>query len=176
MPPQETTFGGKFFDEMRLLLEETFRLDELKILCMELDVIPDNVPGDTLRAKIHGLLDEFRRIGRLPELVEYCRQARPHKRWPDPSVEDLALLAEKIDLLALRNAMTSAFNVEDLKVLCFEIEALLQADNVPDEVNLEVVGGSGKAAIIVNLIDHLKRRQQIPYLVKAVRSNRPRII
>jgi hypothetical protein len=43
-------------------------------------------------------------------------------------------------------------------------------------VNLEIVGGSGIPAIVLNLIKHMERRRLLPYLVKAVRSARPGVI
>lgn len=83
---------------------------------------------------------------------------------------------EKIDPRALRNAMSTAFAKEDLEVLCADVETLMKEDGLSEQFNLEIVGGSGKVGIILNLIKHLENRRQLHYLVKAVRSTRPGII
>ena len=81
-----------------------------------------------------------------------------------------------IDSRALRIAMIPAFKVDDLQLLCDDVEALMLADGISDELDLEVVGGSSKPTMILNLIEHLKRRGQLKYLVQAVRTARPGII
>jgi len=43
-------------------------------------------------------------------------------------------------------------------------------------VNLEMVGGEGKRAKVLNLIQYLERRGYLSYLVSAVRKARPEII
>ena len=83
---------------------------------------------------------------------------------------------EKIDTRALRTAMIPVFSVDDLKLLCDDVEALMFEDNISGELDLEVVGGSSKPVMILNLIEYLKKRGQLPYLVKAVRTARPGII
>ncbi len=44
------------------------------------------------------------------------------------------------------------------------------------QVDPEIVGGSGKPAQVLNLIQYLDRRGYLDYLVKAVRRARPGII
>jgi tetraacyldisaccharide-1-P 4'-kinase len=43
-------------------------------------------------------------------------------------------------------------------------------------VNLEIVGGDGQTAVVLNLIKHMERRGLLSYLVKAVRNARPGLI
>lgn len=83
---------------------------------------------------------------------------------------------DRVDPRALRGAMIQAFSREDLEVLCADMEQELKNAGRDEPVNLEIVGGSGKSAIVLNLIQHLERRGLLPYLVKAVRSARPGII
>ena len=81
-----------------------------------------------------------------------------------------------IDSRALRIAMIAAFKVDELQLLCDDVEALMLADGISDELDLEMVGGSSKPTMILNLIEHLKRRGQLKYLVQAVRTARPGIV
>jgi hypothetical protein len=84
--------------------------------------------------------------------------------------------SDNVDPRALRLAMIQAFNLEELELLCMDVEANLRDDGNPELVNLEIVGGSSKPAIILNLIQHMERRKLLAYLVKAVRSARPGLI
>lgn len=84
--------------------------------------------------------------------------------------------SRNIDSRALRIAMIPAFKVDELQLLCDDVEALMLADGISEELDLEVVGGSSKPTMILNLIEHLKRRGQLKYLVQAVRTARPGII
>jgi hypothetical protein len=72
--------------------------------------------------------------------------------------------------------MIEFFNREDLELLCADVEADLRQNGIAELVNLEIVGGSGIPAIVLNLIKHMERRRLLPYLVKAVRSARPGVI
>jgi hypothetical protein len=82
-----------------------------------------------------------------------------------------------IDKRALRNAMIQAFSLEDLKVLCSDIEQDLASDGITLQVNLDIVGkDSGKSAKVLDLIEYLERRRYLNYLVVAVRKARPGII
>ncbi len=84
--------------------------------------------------------------------------------------------ADHVDPRALRVAMIQAFNLEELELLCMDVEANLREDGNSQLVNLEIVGGGSKPAMILNLIQHMERRKLLPYLVKAVRSARPGLI
>lgn len=84
MASEETTFASRFYEEMRRLMEAAFSLDDLKTLCSDRGINYENIPGDTLRAKARGILDEFRRARSLADLVDYCRRERPNEVWPEP--------------------------------------------------------------------------------------------
>jgi hypothetical protein len=83
--------------------------------------------------------------------------------------------AGDVDKRALREAMILNFGLEDLEVLCADVEEALKDAGLPLQVNLEIVGGSGKRAKVLNLIQYLDRRGYLGYLVQAVRSVRPGI-
>ena len=84
--------------------------------------------------------------------------------------------ANDINQVALREAMVSAFSKEDLEALCADIEQALHEKNIDLLVNLDMVGGSGKRGIILNLIGYLYRQGYLLYLVDAVRKVRPHIV
>lgn len=84
MATEETPTVGRFNEAMRRLMEKTFTLDDLKTLCSDREINYANIPGDTVRAKARGILEEFRRAGNLADLVDYCRQERPNEDWPEP--------------------------------------------------------------------------------------------
>jgi hypothetical protein len=81
-----------------------------------------------------------------------------------------------VDRRALREAMVQTFSLEDLEVLCADVEEVLKDARLPVQVNLEIVGGGGKRAKVLNLIQYLDRRGYLGYLVYAVRRLRPGII
>jgi hypothetical protein len=64
----------------------------------------------------------------------------------------------------------------ELDLLCADIEQELVANRVALQVNLELVGGSGKPGKMLNLIGYLDRRGYLVYLVAAVRRARPGVI
>jgi hypothetical protein len=84
--------------------------------------------------------------------------------------------AGDVDRRALREAMVQTFSLEDLEVLCADVEETLKDAGLPVQVNLEVVGGGGKRAKVLNLIQYLDRRGYLGYLVDAVRRARPGLI
>ena len=85
---------------------------------------------------------------------------------------------DEVDKWALREALVSKFSLEDLQELCYFVEQALEQDGVevmgrPLQVNLEILGGSGKRAKVLNLIQYLDRRGYLGYLVAAMRQLRP---
>jgi hypothetical protein len=81
-----------------------------------------------------------------------------------------------VDRRTLREAMIQAFSIEELQVLCSDIQDDLASVDISLPVSLEMVGGSSKSAQVLNLIQYLDRRGYLSYLVKAVRATRPGII
>ena len=86
--------------------------------------------------------------------------------------------ADEVDRRVLREKMVAEFSLEDLEVLCADVEVALEDAGVrvqgrPLQVNLEIVGGSGKRGKVLRLIQYLDRRGYLDYLVNAVRQLRP---
>jgi tetratricopeptide (TPR) repeat protein len=89
---------------------------------------------------------------------------------------DAARDATMPDKRALREALVEKFALEDLDVLCADLEQDLAADGIALRVNLELVGGSGKAGKALNLISYLDHRGYLGYLVQAARRARPGLV
>jgi metacaspase-1 len=81
-----------------------------------------------------------------------------------------------VDKRALREAMISAFNLEELKLLCADVEQDLADDGIQIAVNLEVIEGNTKSGKVLGMIEYLDRRRYLSYLVRAVRLHRPGIL
>jgi hypothetical protein len=81
-----------------------------------------------------------------------------------------------VDWGKLRRAMVKVFTLEELEILCADIEQDLAEDGIDLPVNLDVVGGTSQEAKIQNLIRYLDNRERLAYLVTAVRRERPGII
>jgi hypothetical protein len=77
-----------------------------------------------------------------------------------------------VDRRKLRNVMIQNFNQADLTLLCDDIQEELKKAGIEQQVNLEIVGGSGKELQILNLIQYLDRRGYLSYLIAVVRSVR----
>jgi hypothetical protein len=78
-----------------------------------------------------------------------------------------------VDKRTLRETMVQAFSLDELELLCADIEHDLAANGIALQVNLELVGGSGKPGKVLSLISYLDRRGHLTYLVTAVRRARP---
>ncbi len=58
--------------------------------------------------------------------------------------------------------------------LCWDVQGLLEEAGIRDvPVSLEMIGGGGKTAIVMNLIGFFERRGLLDYLVQTVRNARP---
>ena len=91
----------------------------------------------------------------------------PHSPPPPPA-------RTRLDKRALREAIVQSFSLEELAVLCSDVEQDLVAAGVTTvQVNLDMVGGQGKAAKVLELIEYLDRRGYLDYLVNAARRVRP---
>ncbi len=62
----------------------------------------------------------------------------------------------------LRQLMSNAFSLSDIKTLCFDLG-----------VDFETLNGEDKSEKIVSLIQHCSRVEMVPALVEACRKNRP---
>jgi hypothetical protein len=94
----------------------------------------------------------------------------------EPSAPESPESQAPVDKRALREAVVQAFSLDELELLCADIEHDLTANGIALQVNLDVVGGGGKPGKVLNLIGYLDRRGYLAYLVTAVRRARPGMI
>jgi len=105
-----------------------------------------------------------------------------------PRTEDSAVRVQRdtvlaahhrtMDRRALREAMVRAFNSDDLRLLCADIEQSLGAAGIHEPINLDVVGGTGKGleVQILELIGYMDRHHWYVHLDDAVRAARPDLL
>jgi outer membrane protein assembly factor BamB/tetratricopeptide (TPR) repeat protein len=94
----------------------------------------------------------------------------------DPSMSAPPVPQATVDKRALRETIVQAFNLDELELLCADVEQDLRMGGITLPVSLELVDGSGKPGKVLNLINYLDRRGYLAYLVSAVRRSRPGII
>jgi hypothetical protein len=80
---------------------------------------------------------------------------------------------DMVDKRILRETIVSKFALEELEVLCQDIQQDMKNSGINLEINMEIVGGDGKVAKVLNLIEYLDRRGYLSHLVNAVRQLRP---
>ncbi|MCB9006407.1 MAG: SUMF1/EgtB/PvdO family nonheme iron enzyme [Ardenticatenaceae bacterium] len=68
--------------QLRKLLIQHFSLDELRVLCFDLGLEYEELPGDTRTTKMHGLIEYLQRRGELPRLLNEAVDHRPNVAWP----------------------------------------------------------------------------------------------
>jgi hypothetical protein len=78
-----------------------------------------------------------------------------------------------VQLNKLRKVLMDSFTINDLELLCSDIEQDLKNDGIDLKVNLDIVGGDGQEIRCHNLITYLDRRGYLQYLIKAVLRVRP---
>lgn len=66
---------------LRDLLDEHFALDELRSLCLDLDIPYENLSGNTRRDKIISLIENRQRQGQLETLLVRLHEERPQVAW-----------------------------------------------------------------------------------------------
>lgn len=76
----------------------------------------------------------------------------------------------------LREAVVAHFTMDDLELLCEEIEDDLKKDGVQLQVDLGIFGTGGRDVVVRRLIEYLENRGYLSYLVSAVRRVRSGII
>lgn len=62
-------------------IEAVYDLERLERLAMWLDVVWENLPGNTLFQKVKGLVTHFQRLGDFSSLLERLVQERPQINW-----------------------------------------------------------------------------------------------
>ena len=73
--------------QLRILITQSFDLEEIKSICFDLTIPYDELPGDRLSTKINALLIAVHRLNQLPTLHQILTEERPDTLWP--SLDDL---------------------------------------------------------------------------------------
>ena len=69
------------WSEFRRLISQHFDTEELQILCFDLDIDYDNLPGDRKDLKVAELIEHLRSHKRIPDLVDALTNIRPPVHW-----------------------------------------------------------------------------------------------
>jgi hypothetical protein len=92
------------------------------------------------------------------------------------ATSDALLRHTSVDKRALRETIVEHFALEDLDIICADVETDLAQAGIDLQVDMELVGGTGKRGKVLNLINYLDRRGYLASLVTSVRRERPGII
>jgi formylglycine-generating enzyme required for sulfatase activity len=80
LPPEDLT--RQQLTQLRKLLIAHFSLDELRVLCFDMGLEYEELPGNTRSTKMHGLIEYLQRRGELPKLLAEASELRPTITWP----------------------------------------------------------------------------------------------
>jgi hypothetical protein len=84
-----------------------------------------------------------------------------------------APLTTAVDRVKLREAIVRRYNMEELELLCSDVEQEMRADGLDIPFSLDVVKDGGISYRVMKLIDYLERRSIVAYLVRRVRKELP---
>jgi hypothetical protein len=85
----------------------------------------------------------------------------------------LAPLETSVDPSALRDFIDAHKSFDDLELLCQDVRGEMQRDNIDIPFDRDVVQPGGKRVVIQRLIDYLRRRDKLAYLVRVIRKEFP---
>lgn len=88
----------------------------------------------------------------------------------------LTPLTTSVDRTALREFLIARKTLDELEMLCADIEQELERDGITLRVNLDTVGIGRRATIqyaALNLIEYLRRNGRLAYLVRRLRKEYP---
>ncbi len=122
--------------------------------------------------------------GLLPTLVESALAASPNNAAlralpdyrtlaPGTPVASSPRPAMSVDPVALRNAIQRAYGLEELQLLCADIQERCLARGHDIRLSIDDLGGTTKPVKVLNLIEFLARRRLLDVLVETVREQRP---
>lgn len=73
----------RYLRELRTQIDQHFNLDEIQLLCFDLAVDYEHLPGQTKPLKVHGLIMHLAQRARLDDLLQLVEAQRPEVDWPD---------------------------------------------------------------------------------------------
>ncbi|NJM40347.1 MAG: hypothetical protein HC853_06060 [Anaerolineae bacterium] len=144
------------------------RIDQIIVLLQ--DEVIDNQPA--LLVMVNQLAKRYEGLGLQNDLLSL--KDRLSASTITTATPAVLIEFEKLpmpDKVALRNYLSNRYTLAEMESLCLDVNSLIQQEGKLDnEVNLEVVGGSSKTSVALNLIQYLERRGWLNYLIKAIRS------
>ncbi len=73
---------------LRKKIQDRFSPSDLRILCFDLGMDYDDLPGSGKAVKVVGLIQHFRKRDDLESLMAYCQEERPRIHWDDCLIPD----------------------------------------------------------------------------------------
>ena len=80
--PDMSDDASNSYIELRQSIDNTFNLAELRLLCADVGIEYEHLPGETRPTKIIALLDHVARQNRQAHLLHRLRELRPQADWP----------------------------------------------------------------------------------------------
>ena len=75
--------NNRYLGDLRQLINQYYRPDELRLLCTALGLNYDHLPGDTKLLKVNTLLRQYDHSGQMAELLLGLRSQNPDVHWPE---------------------------------------------------------------------------------------------
>lgn len=115
---------------LRQQLSDRFNLEELQTLCFDMSIKYEDLPGDTISAKARELVIFCYRYGRIPQLLEQCKQQRKDVIWERPAKGETSdqLPDDWIDPLQGLYRLVKAFNRNRSRP--FSEQRTVEGDNI----------------------------------------------
>lgn len=80
-----------------------------------------------------------------------------------------------VDKRTLREAMVRSLALDDLAIICVEVEEEMKSRGYNEKVDLDTLRGSGLNMKVLSLIQHMENRGQLALLAQIVEQHRPGI-
>lgn len=158
----ETAVPPSLLDETTLsrVLNENFNLEELRIICLELDVDFEALREGTRSGKAQDLVVVLARQQRLAQLAVIVLRERPHLQQQFQADADQTT----VDPVALFRILSERFSFDELAELAFVVG-----------VDFEDLSGNNMTAKARELVYYLQRRGRLPELAQAIQEERPHV-
>lgn len=96
--------------QLRANLAENFSSEDLQLLCYDLQIDYDDLPGDSKATKIVSLLETLGRTNRIVQLIDRCAQLRQGISWAELRAAALsnpaAFIPDILDVTTVKNTST----------------------------------------------------------------------
>jgi hypothetical protein len=158
-----------------------------RMLRFGMDVNLAEIASGNLGNQVYAVIKFAEAQGRVDQLLQAALAAVPgnadlravaDRRAPaaeGPAAAPAAapLAVADVDKITLRAAIQDAYTLEELQLLCADLQARLLAGGHAVRLSLDDLAGSTKPVKILNLIEFLDRRRLLGVLVDTVRAQRP---